>query len=197
MGAFALAAWCTQTRRPLWPRAAAALALVLLMPLDSLASTQLAHHRQSTELARAGVPLLAPNVPDGYHLEGVGTSGTVPCSRPTFYYRIAPDDAGQHADSMEELHRVIQVVVGPRLPNFMPPSHRAALTSVSPVPAPACTPVAPGVWRWSRYDFLWYFTRVGDAVAVVEARTPPVSSALLRSIASRMRVRPPAYFSEQ
>ncbi|MEU9639552.1 hypothetical protein ACGFZZ_35815 [Streptomyces tendae] len=196
-GAFALAAWFTQSRRRRWPRAAAALALVLLMPLDSFASTQLAHHKQSTELAHAGVPLLGPDVPDGYHLEGVGTSGTAHSSQPTFYYRIAPDDAGRHADSMEELHRVIQVVVAPRQPNFTPPSHCAALTSVYPVPAPACTPIAPGVWRWSRYDFVKYFTRVGDAVAVVEARTPPVSSALLRSIASSMRVRPPAYFSEQ
>ncbi|MEU9521744.1 hypothetical protein [Streptomyces sp. NPDC048224] len=196
-GAFALAAWCTQSRRPLWPRAAPALALVLLMPLDSFASTQLARHRQSTELAHAGVPLLGPNVPDGYHLEGVGTSGTAHSSQPTFYYRIAPDDAGQHAESMEELHRVIQVTVGPRQPNFTPPSHCAALTGLYPVPAPACTPVAPGVWRWSRYDFVEYFTRVGDAVAVVEARTPPVSSTLLRNIASGMRVRPPAYFTEQ
>ncbi|WP_432104421.1 hypothetical protein [Streptomyces sp. bgisy091] len=196
-GAFALAAWFTQSRRPRWPRAAAALALVLLMPLDSFASTQLAHHKQSTKLAHAGVPLLGPDVPDGYHLEGVGTSGTAHSSQRTFYYRIAPDDAGQHADSMEELRRIIQVVVGPRLPNFTPPSHCAALTNVYPVPAPACTPIAPGVWRSSRYDFVTYFTRVGDAVAVVQARTPPVSSALLRSIASSMRVRPTAYFSEQ
>ncbi|MGW2955236.1 hypothetical protein [Streptomyces eurythermus] len=196
-GVFALAAWCTQSRRPLWPRAAAALALALLMPLDSFASTQLAHHKQSTELTHAGVPLLGPHIPDGYHLEGVGTSGTVHSSQPTFYYRIAPDDAGQHAGSMEELHRVVQVVVGPRLPNFTPPSHCAALTSVYPVPAPTCTPVAPGVWRWSRYDSVEYFARVGDAVAVVEARTPPVSSTLLRNIASSMRARPPAYFTEQ
>jgi hypothetical protein len=196
-GAYALAAWCTQPRRPLWPRAAAALALALLMPLDSFASTQLAHHKQSTELTHAGVPLLGPNVPDGYHLEGVGTSGTAHSSQPTFFYRIAPDDAGQHAESMEELHRVIQVVVGPRQPNFTPPSHCAALTSVYPVPAPACTPVVPGVWQWSRYEFVQYFTRVGDAVAVVEARTPPVSSAVLRDIASSMRVRPPMYFTEQ
>ncbi|MEU1050476.1 hypothetical protein ABZ400_35835 [Streptomyces sp. NPDC005897] len=196
-GAFALAAWCTQSRRPLWPRAAAALALALLMPLDSLATTQFAGHAQNSELAAARVPLLGPNVPDGYHLEGVGTSGSTSGSQPTFFYRIALDDAGQHADSMEELHRVIQVVVGPRLPNFTPPSHCAALTSVYPVPAPACTPIAPGVWRWSRDDFVQYFTRVGDAVAVVEARTPPVSSALLRNIASSMRVRAPAYFSAQ
>ncbi|GAA5072456.1 hypothetical protein GCM10023336_59300 [Streptomyces similanensis] len=195
-GAFAFAAWCTQSRRPLWPRAAAALALAVLMPLDSFASTQLAHHKQNTELAHAGVPLLGPHIPDGYHLEGVGTSGTAHSSQPTFYYRIAPNDAGRHADSMEELNRVIQVVVGPRLPNFTPPSHCTALTSVYPVPAPACTPVAPGVWRWSRYDFVEYFARVGDAVAVVEARTPPASSALLRDIAGSMRVRPPAYFTE-
>ncbi|MGW2477828.1 hypothetical protein [Streptomyces sp. NPDC001665] len=68
------------------------------MSLDSFASTQLAHHKQSTELTHAGVPLLGPDIPDGYHLEGVGTSGTVHSSQPTFYYRIAPDDTGQHAD---------------------------------------------------------------------------------------------------
>jgi hypothetical protein len=39
---FALAAWFTQSTRPLWPRAVVALALVLLMPLGSFAATRAA-----------------------------------------------------------------------------------------------------------------------------------------------------------
>ncbi|WP_189969929.1 hypothetical protein [Streptomyces violascens] len=51
------------------------------------------------------------------------------------------------------------------------------------------------MWRWSRYQYVEYFTRVGDAVAVIEARTPPVSDAVLRELAVTMRVRTPPYFS--
>jgi hypothetical protein len=96
---------------------------------------------------------------------------------------------------MDELHQEIQVTVGPVQPGFTPPSHCAALTSVYPVPSPACTLVAPGVWRWSKYQYVEYFTRVGDAVAVVQARTPPVSDAVLRELAGTMRVRTPSYFT--
>jgi hypothetical protein len=60
----------------LWPRAAAALALALLIPLDSLVTTQLARSRQDNELAESRVPLLGPQLPAGYHLNGVGTSAS-------------------------------------------------------------------------------------------------------------------------
>lgn len=193
--AFALAAWFTQSRRPLWPRAAAALALVLLMPLDSLATTQLARSKLDNELADAGVPLLGPQLPAGYHLNGVGTHGAAAGDKATFYYRISPDSLGGGADTMDELDQEIQVTVGPVQPGFTPPSHCAALTSVYPVPSPACTPVAPGVWRWSNHQYVEYFTRVGDTVAVLQARTPPVSSAVLRELAGTMRVRTPSYFT--
>ncbi|WP_328314881.1 hypothetical protein OG432_34460 [Streptomyces sp. NBC_00442] len=195
VAAFALAAWFTQSRRPLWPRAAVTLALVLLMPLGSLAATQTAQSRQNSELAAAGVPLLGPNLPAGYYMNGVGTIGSSAEMQPTFYYRFTPDRLRKGADTMDELHQEIQVVVGPVQPGFTPPSHCAALTSVYPVPSPACTPVAPGVWRRSNYDYVEYFTRVGDAVAVVQANTPPVSEAVLRNLATTMRVRTPSYFS--
>ncbi|WP_225637156.1 hypothetical protein [Streptomyces solaniscabiei] len=193
--AFAVAAWFTQSRRPLWPRAAVAVGLVVLMPLDSLATTQVARSKQNDELADAGVPLLGPQLPVGYHLNGAGTTGSTTADDVTFYYRISPDSPGEGATTMEEIHQEIQVHVGPVQPGFTPPSHCAALTSVSPVPTPACSPVAPGVWRWSNYDYVQYFTRVGDAVAVLQARTPPVSSDVLRELASSMRVRPPSYFT--
>ncbi|MER7057489.1 hypothetical protein [Streptomyces sp. NPDC000351] len=193
--AFAVAAWFTQSRRPLWPRAAVAVGLVLLMPLDSLATTQVARSKQNDELADAGVPLLGPQLPMGYHLNGAGTTGSTTADNVTFYYRISPDSLGKGATTMEEIHQEIQVHVGPVQPGFTPPSHCAALTSVSPVPAPVCSPVAPGVWRWSNYDYVQYFTRVGDAVAVLQARTPPVSSDVLLELASSMRVRPPSYFT--
>ncbi|GGQ27965.1 hypothetical protein GCM10010266_59060 [Streptomyces griseomycini] len=194
-GAFLLASWFTQSRRPLWPRAAVALVLVLLMPLDSLAATQLTRSRQNHELADAGVPLLGPRLPAGYHLDGVGTTGSAATREVTFHYRISPDSLGKGANTMDELRQEIQVTVGPVQPGFTPPSHCAALTNVHPVPSPACSPVAPGVWRWSNYDHVKYFTRVGDAVAVLQARTPPVSSAVLRELAGTMRVRPPSYFT--
>ncbi|MEU5643405.1 hypothetical protein [Streptomyces milbemycinicus] len=193
--AFALAAWFTQSRRPLWPRVAAALALVLLMPLDSLATTQLARSKQENELADARVPLLGPQLPAGYHLNGVGTNRAAAGHEATFYYRISPDSLDGGANTMDELHQEIQVTVGPVQPGFTPPSHCAALTSVYPVPSPACTPVAPGVWRSSNHQYVKYFTRVGDAVAVLEASTPPVSSDVLRELASTMRVRTPSYFT--
>jgi hypothetical protein len=192
---FAVAAWLTQSRRPLWPRAAVALALVLLAPLDSLATNQLARSKQNNELADAGVPLLGPQLPAGYHLNGAGTTGSTATHEVTFYYRISPDSLGKGANTTDELRQEIQVTVGPIQPGFTPPSHCAALTNVYPVPSPACSPVAPGVWRWSNYDYVQYFTRVGDTVAVLQARTPPVSSAVLRKLASTMRVRPPSYFT--
>lgn len=194
VAAFALAAWITQSRRPLWPRAAVALALVLLMPLDSLATTQHVRSRQDNELAGARVPLLGPRVPAGYHLNGVGTSGSAAEVEATFFYRISPDSLSG-AETMDELRQEIQVTVGPVQPGFTPPSHCAALTSVYPVPSPACTPVAPRVWRWSKYEYVKYFTRVGDAVAVIQARTPPVSDTVLRNLADSMRVRTPSYFT--
>ncbi|MER6406225.1 hypothetical protein ABT269_22455 [Streptomyces viridosporus] len=193
--AFAVAAWFTQSRRPLWPRATVALGLVLLMPLDSLATTQIARSRQNNELADAGVPLLGPQLPAGYHLNGAGTTRSTTADDATFYYRISPDSLGTGANTMDELHQEIQVTVGPVQPGFTPPSRCAALTNVYPVPSPACSPVAPGVWRWSNYDYVQYFTRIGDAVAVLQARTPPVSSAVLRELAGTMRVRPPSYFT--
>ncbi|WP_331446785.1 hypothetical protein [Streptomyces xanthochromogenes] len=195
VAAFALAAWFTQSRRPLWPRAAVVLVLVLLTPLGSFAATQSAQSSQNSELAAAGVSLLGPDLPAGYYLNGVGTTGSTAESQPTFYYRLTPDSLRKGADTMDELHQEIQVIVGPVQPGFTPPSHCAALTSVSPVPSPACTPVAPGVWRWSNYDYVKYFTRVGDAVAVIQANTPPVSDAFLRELATTMRVRTPSYFS--
>lgn len=191
---FALAAWFTQSRRPLWSRGAVALALVLLMPLDSFASTRHDHSRQDAELTAVRVPLLGPRVPTGYHLDGVGAQKSTADDDRTFYYRITPDDLSGE-ETMDDLKREIQVTVGPVQPGFTPPSHCAALTSVYPVPSPACTPVAPGVWRWSRYDYVEYFTRVGDTVAVLQARTPPVGEGLLRKLAGSMRVRPPSYFT--
>lgn len=143
VAAFALAAWFTQSRRPLWPRAAVALALVLLMPLDSFATTRHVRSEQDNELADARVPLLGPQLPAGYHLSGVGTSGSTAEDEATFHYRISPDSLSG-ADTMDELHQEIQVIVGPVQPGFTPPAHCAALTSVYPVPSPACTPVAPG-----------------------------------------------------
>ncbi|MFJ7962888.1 hypothetical protein [Streptomyces sp. NPDC096324] len=194
VAAFALAAWITQSRRPLWPRAAVALALILLMPLDSLATAQHVRSRQDSELAQARIPLLGPQLPAGYRLNGVGTSGSTTEDEATFYYRISPDDLSG-ADTMDDLKQEIQVTVGPLQQGFTPPSHCAALTSVYPVPSPACAPVAPGVWRWSRYDYVEYFTRVGNTVAVIQARTPPVSDTVLRKLAGTMRVRTPSYFT--
>ncbi|MET7988753.1 MULTISPECIES: hypothetical protein [unclassified Streptomyces] len=193
-GAFVLGAWFTQSLRPLWPRAAVALALALLIPLDSLATTQLVQSEQDKELADARIPLLGPQLPAGYHLNGAGANGSTAEDDGTFFYRITPDSLNG-AETMDELRQEIQVTVGPVQPGFTPPSHCAALTSVYPVPSPACTPVARGVLRWSRYDYVEYFTRAGDAVAVLHARTPPVSDAVLRRLAGTMRVRPPSYFT--
>ncbi|MFG2440721.1 hypothetical protein [Streptomyces sp. NPDC048508] len=192
--AFALAAWFTKSRAPLWPRVAAALALVLLMPLDSLATTQLEQNRQDNELAAAGVPLLGPRVPAGYHLNGAGAVKATTEGDATFYYRISPDNLSG-ADTMDDLQREIQVTVGPLQPSFRPPTHCTALTGDFPPPSPACRPVAPGVWRSSKYDYVDYFTRVGDTVAIIRARTPPVSDTALRELAGSMRVRSPSYFS--
>ncbi|MEU8788303.1 hypothetical protein [Streptomyces sp. NPDC048643] len=191
--AFALAAWFTQSRRPLWPRAAVALALVLLMPLDSLATTLHERSEQNSELAAAGVPLLGPRVPAAYHLNGVGTIKGAAEQEATFFYRISPDNVSG-ADTMDDLQREIRVTVGPVQPGFTPPSHCTALTSTYPSPSPACTPVDPGVWRSSNHEYVDYFTRVGDTVAVIQARTPPVSDTVLRSLAGSMRVRAPSYF---
>ncbi|MFD6553706.1 hypothetical protein [Streptomyces sp. NPDC058398] len=194
VAAFALAAWITQPHRPLWPRAVVALALALLMPLDSLATTQHVQSGQDSELARAHIPLLGPQLPAGYHLNGVGTNRSTAEGEATFYYRISPDSLSG-ADTMDELRQEIQVTVGPLQPGFTPPSHCAALTSVYPVPSPACNPVAPGVWRWSKYDYVEYFTRVKNTVAVIQARTPPVSDTVLRKLAGTMSVRTPSYFT--
>ncbi|MEV8039002.1 hypothetical protein [Streptomyces sp. NPDC086182] len=194
VGAFALAAWFTQSRRPLWPRAAVALSLVLLMPFDSFATTQHVRSELDNELADAGVPLLGPQLPAGYRLNGVGTTGATAEQQATFYYRISPDSTSD-AGTMDDLHQEIQVIVGHVQPGFTPPSHCAALTGDYPVPSHACTPVAPGVWRWSKYDYVDYFTRVGDTVAVLQARTPPTSDAVLRDLAGTMRVRASSYFT--
>ncbi|MEU9096759.1 hypothetical protein [Streptomyces sp. NPDC048361] len=192
---FALAAWATQSSRPLWPRAVVALALVLLMPIGSFAASRAARSSQESELAAARVSLLGPNLPAGYYLNGVGTTGSTPGSTPTFYYRLTPDSLRRGANTMDELHQEIQVIVGPVQPGFTPPSHCTAVTGDSPTPSPACTQVAPGVWRSSNYQYVTYFTRVGGAVAVIEATTPPVSDAVLRELAATMRVRTPSYFS--
>ncbi|MGW1867585.1 hypothetical protein ACWCPS_18695 [Streptomyces mauvecolor] len=194
MGAFALAAWSTQSSRPLWPRAAVALVLLLLMPIGSFASTQAKQSRQSNELAAAHVPLLGPNVPTGYYLNGAGATGSSGGNDPTFFYRLTPDNLRRGANTMDELHQEIQVIVGPVQPGFTPPSHCAALTSSYPTPSPACSQVTPGVWRSANYQYVEYYTRVGDAVAVIQATTPPVNESVLRELATTMRVRTPSYF---
>ncbi|MFE3526505.1 hypothetical protein ACFXOD_33815 [Streptomyces sp. NPDC059161] len=191
---FALAAWFTQSTRPLWPRAVVALALVLLMPLGSVAA---ARSSQEDELAAARVALLGPNLPAGYHLNGVGTTGSAVGSDPTFYYRLTPDSLRNGANTMDELHQEIHVIVGPLQPGFAPPAHCVAVTNVYPVPSHPCSEAAPGVWRWSNYQYVEYFTRVGSTVAVVQADTPPVNDAVLREIAATMRVRTPSYFSRR
>jgi hypothetical protein len=113
----------------------------------------------------------------------------------TFFYRVSPDSLGKGATTMAQMQQEIQVFVGPVQPGFTPPSHCAALTSEVPVPSPACSPVAPGVWRSSNYQYVEYFARVGDAVAVLQATTPPVSDTVLDELAGTMRARAPSYFT--
>ncbi|MCX5387360.1 hypothetical protein [Streptomyces sp. NBC_00083] len=194
VGAFGLAAWFTQSRRPLWSRAVVAFGLVLLMPLGTLASAQATRNSQDSELAAAHVPLLGPDLPDGYYMNGVGTTGSGNDGTRTFFYRLTPESLRRGANTMDELHQEIQVIVGPVQPGFTPPAHCTALTSVYPLPSPACPQVAPGVWRSANYQYVEYFTRVGDAVAVIQATTPPVSDSVLRELATTMRVRTPSYF---
>ncbi|WP_157875981.1 hypothetical protein [Peterkaempfera griseoplana] len=197
--AFGLAAWFTRlrtrTRGPLWRRAAVALGLVLLVPLNSTAATQAARSSLESRLADAGVPLLGPHLPEGYHLEGVGIEAPMGDEGPTFYYRVSPDSPGKGATTMAQMQQEIQVFVGPVQPGFTPPSHCTALTSGWPVPSPPCTPVAPGVWRHANYQYVMYFARVGDAVAVLQATSPPVSDTFLGELATTMQVRAPSYFT--
>jgi hypothetical protein len=188
--AFALAAWFTASLRPWLPRAAVVAALALVVPVNAFAVSQITASREDSVLSASPVPLLGPRVPSGYHIEGAGT-GTV--TDPTFYYRLAPD--GRHATTMAELHREIQVTVAQVQPQFTPPSHCAAINSTYPVPAPACTAVAPGVWRSGNFQYVSYYVRVGDTVADIQATSPPVSAAVLTAIARSMSVRQPSYFT--
>ncbi len=190
--AFALAGWLTASLRPWWPRAAAVVALALVVPLNSLADTRISEQRQNSSLSAAGVPLLGPQVPAGYHLEGIGAD-TV--TDPTFYYRVAPDDPGKGPTTMAQLDQNIQVIVAPVQSGFTPPSDCAAIDGTYPVPSPACTAVVPGVWRSGADQYFTYYVRVGDAVAAIQAVSPPVSEAVLTGIAETMHVRPPSYFT--
>lgn len=188
--AFALAAWFTASLRPWLPRVAVAAALALVVPVNTFAASQITESRQNGALSASPVPLLGPRVPSGYHIEGVGTQTA---TDPTFYYRLAPD--GRHATTMAELQREIQVTVAHVQPQFTPPSHCAAINSTYPVPAPACTAAAPGVWRSGNSQYVSYYVRVGDTVADIQATSPPVSQAVLTAIARSMSVRQPSYFT--
>ncbi|QMU68060.1 hypothetical protein [Streptacidiphilus sp. P02-A3a] len=192
-GAFALAAWGTLPRGSLLPRAAAAVALVLLVPLNSAAETRASQSSQDSDLTASHIPLLGPQFPTNWHLEGVGTEtlGT----DTTFYYRVSPDFPGKGAVTMAQMQQQVQVFVGAVQPGFTPPSHCTALTSGTPLPSPACAPVAPGVWRHADYQYVEYFARVGDTVAVIQGVTPAVSESFLRELAVSMRVRTPSYFT--
>ena len=114
--AFALAAWFTASLRPWLPRVAVVVALALVVPVNAFAVSQITDSREDSALSAIPVPLLGPQVPSGYHIEGVGTE-TV--ASPIFFYRLAPD--GQHATTMAELQRGIQVTVAPVQPQFTPP----------------------------------------------------------------------------
>ena len=198
--AFALAGGVTASLRPWWPRAAAAVALALVVPLNSLADTRISDQRQDSSFSAAGVPLLGPQVPAGYHLEGTGTETNMNTvtdaeTEPTFFYRVAPDNPGSGATTMAQLEQNVQVTVAPVQSGFSPPSDCVAIDGDYPAPSHACTAVAPGVWRWDAHHYFIYFVRVGDTVAAVEADSPPVSEAVLTGIAESMRVRPPSYFT--
>lgn len=188
--AFALAAWFTASLRPWLPRVATVVALALVVPVNTFVVSRVDDSRQEAALSASPVPLLGPRVPSGYHIEGVGTETL---TAPTFYYRLAPD--GRQATSMAELHREIEVIVAPVQPRFTPPSHCAAINSTYPVPAPACTAVAPDVWRSGNSQYVSYYIRVGDTVADIQATSPPVSPAVLTSVARSMSVRQPSYFT--
>lgn len=188
--AFALAAWFTASPRPWMPRVAAVVALALVVPVNTFAVARITDSQQASALSASPVPLLGPQAPSGYHIEGVGTE-TI--TDPTFYYRLAPD--GPHATTTAGLQREIQVTVAPVQPQFTPPSHCAAVDSTYPVPAPACTAVAPGVWRSGNSQYVSYYVRVGDTVADIQATSPPVSAAVLTAIAQSMSVRQPSYFT--
>jgi hypothetical protein len=188
--AFALAAWFTASVRPWLPRVATVVALVLVVPVNTFAVSQVNDSRQDAALSASGVPLLGPQVPSGYHIEGVGTETL---TAPTFFYRLAPD--GRQATPMAELQREVQVIVAPVQPQFTPPSHCAAINSGYPVAAPACAAVAPGVWRSGHSQYVSYYIRVGDTVADIQATSPPVSAAVLTSIARSMSIRQPSYFT--
>lgn len=187
---FALAAWFTASLHPWLPRMAVAAALALVVPMNTFAASQITESRQESALSASQVPLLGPRVPSGYHIEGVGTQTT---TAPTFHYRLALD--GRQATTMAELNREIQVSVAHVQPRFTPPSHCAAINSTYPVPAPACTAVAPGVWRSGDSQYVSYYVRVDDTVADIQATSPPVSPAVLTAIARSMRVREPSYFA--
>ncbi|MGW2837739.1 hypothetical protein ACWCWD_08060 [Streptomyces sp. NPDC001493] len=190
IAAFAIAAWFTASLRPRLPRVAVAAALALVVPVNTFADSQITEARQDRLLSASPVPLLGPWVPSGYHIEGVGTKDT---TEPAFYYRLAPN--GRHATTMAELEREIQVTVAHVQPQFTPPSHCAAINSAYPVPAPACTAAAPGVWRSGNAQYVSYYVRVGDTVADIQATSPPVSTAVLTAIARSMSVRQPSYFT--
>jgi hypothetical protein len=161
-----------------------------VVPVNTFAVSQVNDSRQDAALSASGVPLLGPKVPSGYHIEGVGTETL---TAPTFFYRLAPD--GRQATPMAELQREVQVIVAPVQPQFTPPSHCAAINSGYPVAAPACAAVAPGVWRSGHSQYVSYYIRVGDTVADMQATSPPVSAAVLISIARSMSIRQPSYFT--
>ncbi|MEU7103366.1 hypothetical protein AB0A66_34250 [Streptomyces longwoodensis] len=188
--AFALAAWFTASLRLWLPRGALVVTLALVVPVNTFAVSQVNDSRQDAALSASSVPLLGPQVPSGYHIEGVGTETL---TAPTFFYRLAPD--GEQATTMAGLQREIHVMVAPVQPQFTPPSHCAAINSTYPVPAPACTAVAPGVWRSGNSQYVSYYIRIGDTVADIQATSPPVSAAVLTSVARSMSVRQPSYFT--
>ncbi|MFK4123634.1 hypothetical protein [Streptomyces longwoodensis] len=114
--AFALAAWFTASLRRWLPRVATVVALALVVPVNTFALSQVNDSRQNAALSASSVPLLGPQIPRGYHIEGVGTETL---TAPTFYYRLAPD--GRQATTTAELQREIQVFVAPVQPQFTPP----------------------------------------------------------------------------
>ncbi len=191
--AFALAAWAVRPRPQLWPRAATAVGLVLLMPINSFASTLVSRANQDSQLTASHVLLLGPQVPAGYEL---GNGGTEPNTLgTTFSYVVSPHFPGKGAVTMAQLNQQITVTVGPALPQFTPPTHCTALTDVFPPPEPACTAVIPGVWLSARAHYDQYFVRVGDYVAVVAAFVPQASTAALREVATTLKPRDPSYFA--
>ncbi|TKS96300.1 hypothetical protein [Streptomyces lasalocidi] len=134
--AFALAAWLTASLRPWLPRVALVVALALVVPVNTFAVSKVNDSRQNAALSATSVPLLGPQVPSGYHIEGVGTEAL---TAPTFYYRLAPD--GQDATTMAELQREIQVFVAPVQPQFTPLRTAPRSTPAIPSQPPPVPPL--------------------------------------------------------